>query len=344
MTMLIERYLAAALEGVPEDQRDEVAGEIRAAIDDMVERRVESGEPEAVATERALNELGDPSTLAASYEESQRSLIGPGWYPRYLELLRQLLTIVVPLIAVVTLVVGIAVDDKSLPDAIGDALRSVFSVAIQIAFWVTLGFAIVERVVGPNAPASRKQDWTVADLPEMPRRRQISLGDVAPDVIAMAVVAALAILQFTEGLGFFARGASDAIRDRALIDPDLGAGWVVGFFALVALSIVSPIMRYARGFWTRPMVVLETVDSVLWIGYIVALAASVPIVNPEVAERIDAGGDWWKAGGTANIVIAIVVIAISVQTALEAWSGYRDYQRQYQGIDRATERGDRWTV
>jgi hypothetical protein len=344
MTMLIERYIGAALEEIPDRQRDDTAREIRAAIDEMVELRMVSGEPESVATEHALNELGDPRRLAASYAERPQHLIGAGWYPRYIALLKQILTIVVPLVAIVTLLTSIGVDDKSVINAVGDAAGSVAMAIVQIGFWLTLGFAIAERVAKPEGSMATKERWTVTELPKEPKARQITLGDVAPDVIAMVVLAALAVLTFTDGIGILVRGASDAIKAMPLINPDLGAGWVVGFFALVALSIESPIARYMRGYWTRPMLVLEALDSAFWIVYMIALAASAPIINPEFAERVDPGSTWWETGGTANVLIAVSVIVVSLQTAWEAWTGHRAYRRQYQGLERAAEEENRWTV
>ncbi|HWV25212.1 MAG TPA: hypothetical protein VNZ58_13575 [Thermomicrobiales bacterium] len=330
-TMLKERYIAAALDHVPAEQRDEVRAEIRAAIDEMVDQRIEAGEPGDIATEHVLNELGDPAKLAASYQDRPRYLIGPGWYPAYIAFLKMILGIVLPLIVVVTLLVGLAVDDKSLSGAIGDAVGAVFTTALQVGFWVTLGFAVAERVVGPEMPSKNEGRWTVADLPEAPKARQITLGGVLPDIIAMIVVAVLALLQSAKGIGIIVRSGPESAMELPLINPDLGLGWQIVFFALVALSIVGPIARYVTGFWTRRVVLLELADSALWIAYILILAVSVPIVNPEFAERVDEGATWWKTGDTANIAIAIVVILISVQTAWEAWQGYREYRRVYEG-------------
>jgi len=46
MNELIERYVAAVLEPIAENQRSEVRTEIRGAIGEMVGQRIEVGEPE----------------------------------------------------------------------------------------------------------------------------------------------------------------------------------------------------------------------------------------------------------------------------------------------------------
>ena len=83
-TRSAERYVATVLEPIAENQRSEVRTEIRGAIGEMVGQRIEAGEPEDVAVRAALNELGDPARLAASYSDRQQYLIGPGWYPSYI--------------------------------------------------------------------------------------------------------------------------------------------------------------------------------------------------------------------------------------------------------------------
>lgn len=327
MTMLKERYIDAVLEHVPDDQKDEMSREIRAAVDEMIDQRVETGEPMESATEDALNELGDPEKLAMSYQERPRYLIGPGWYPSYISMLKKIPAVVLPFVAVITLLVGIGIDQKGLSEAIQGAVESVIGAAIQILFWITLGFAIAERTVGPEMPSKENKRWTVADLPEAPARRQITLGGVVPDIVAMFALAVLAWLQFARGIGFFVRGAAESVQDVSLINPDLAWGWMAAFFALVSFSIAAAVVRYLRGFWTRPVAMLEIADSVLWAIYVVALAASAPIVNPAFAERVDEGSRWWATGGQANTLIAIAVIVISVQTAWDAWRGHREYMR-----------------
>ena len=327
MTMLKERYIATALENVPDGQRQDVAREIRGAIDEMVEQRVESGEPEDRAIEHALNELGEPGTLAASYDDRPRFFIGPGWYPAYISTMKRVLAVVLPLVALVSLLVGIGLDGKSAGAAITETLGALFLAVVQIVFWITIGFVIAERTVGPEMPSQRRARWSIADLPDAPAKRQVTLGSVLPDIIAMVVLAVLALMQYSRGSGMFVRRVGESLEDQLLINPDLGWGWQAGFFALVALSLIAPILRYVTGYWTRPMMVLEIADSVLWSVFMVALAVSAPIINPAFAERVDVGSTWWQTGGQANTVIAVGVIAVSAYTAWEAWQGYREYRR-----------------
>ncbi|HWV36362.1 MAG TPA: permease prefix domain 1-containing protein [Thermomicrobiales bacterium] len=326
MSMLKERYIATALENVSDAQRQDVAREIRGAIDEMIEQRVEAGEPEDQAIEYALNELGEPGTLAASYDDRPRFFIGPGWYPAYILTMKRVLAVALPIIALVSLLVGIGLDGKGVGEAITETLGALFLAVVQIVFWITLGFVIAERTVGPEMPGRRNARWSVADLPDAPTERQVTLGSVLPDIIAMVIVAVLVLMQYARAVGI-GRSAGESVRDQLLVNPDLAWGWQAGFLALVVLSLIAPILRCIVGYWTQPMMVLEIADSVLWCVFIVALAVSAPIINPAFAERVDAGSTWWQTGGQANMAIAVGVIAVSVHTAWDAWRGHREYRR-----------------
>ena len=98
---LTDRYVAAALTGVQADQRADVAAELRVSIADAIDARTAHGESPDTAERAVLPELGDPMRLAAEYSGRPLYLIGPAFYPDYVSLLRLLLSIVVPIIAIV---------------------------------------------------------------------------------------------------------------------------------------------------------------------------------------------------------------------------------------------------
>jgi hypothetical protein len=332
MTQLTERYVAAALERIPDDRRQDTGKDIRGAIDEMVAQRIDMGEPEDAAIRAALTELGDPTRLGDSYHESKRYLIGPGWYPAYVEVLRRVLVVAVPVIAVISMLLTVGEDDGDLADAIASGLSSVWVVGIQVLLWVTVGFVIAERTMGPDGPALlRGREWTIDDLPEATQGRQIGLTETLISVIAMAAFGVLAFLQWERGIGAFVRGIDDSDEHLPLLNPDLGTGWVVAFFALLAISIGAAIARYVAGVWTRPMLLLTAGEFVLWTVFMVTLAVSEPIFNPELAQRVDGvDADWWTAGGSANLIAAIIVIAINLWDVWDGWQGYRQRERDRQ--------------
>ncbi len=156
MTSLTERYLAATLRGIPEKQRPDVERELRSSIADAVEDRVANGEDRVAAETAVLEELGNPTRLAAGMTGRPLYLIGPELFVAYRYILFLLLGIVVPIVGVVETVVEInggAGIGSALLAGIGGAL----TVGVHVAFWVTLAFAIVSASIGPcgRTPISR---------------------------------------------------------------------------------------------------------------------------------------------------------------------------------------------
>lgn len=218
--------------------------------------------------------------------------------------------------------------DGSLGEALIDGAGVAYEVGVQVLFWVTLTFFIIERTQATRGPAVSANHWSVDDLPPAPRERQISLGDVAPGVITLLVVGLLVFLQDDRGVGTFVRGDFAESWDHLpLLNPSIGPGWAIGFFALLLHSIGVEVVKYLVGAWTRPILLLVVAETALWIACIAVLAARQPIFNPELARRIDdAGATWWRAGGSANTIAAVIVIAISLWDLGEAWQGYRKHR------------------
>lgn len=327
MNELIERYVATALEPIPENQRSELRAEIRGAIGEMVDQRIEAGEPEDVAVQAALNELGDPAKLAASYSDRQQYLIGPGWYPSYIRALKVVSGVVLPVVAVISMVETLAGDSDGWIDAVIDAGESVIWAAVWILFWTTVGFVIAERTKEADVLPQRHREWSVDDLPKAEGPRQISLGDVLPSVIALIVFGTLAVLQHSRGVGVFVRGDfADSYDHLPVIDPDLGIAWVVGFFGLLAISMAVEIVKYVVGSWSRKVFLLVVAEAGLWTAYAGTLAWSEQIFNPELVRRFDeVDADWWVAGGSGNSIAAVIMIAISLWDVWEAWQGRWTY-------------------
>ena len=106
MTELTERYLAAALRGVPHSQRTDVERELRSSIPDAIEDRATAGEDRDASERAVLDGLGDPTRLAAGIAGRPLHLIGPDLFVEYRQLLVMLLSIVMPIVGIVQ--IGVA--------------------------------------------------------------------------------------------------------------------------------------------------------------------------------------------------------------------------------------------
>ena len=143
-TTLTDRYVDAAMRTVPDKQRDDLGAELRASIDDQIEARVDGGEPHDAAERAVLTELGDPDKLAAGYTDRPLHLIGPRYYLDWWRLLKLLLLIVLPAAA---FGIGLAqtLAGQPIGSIIGSLITTLLSVAVNLCFWTTLVFAVIEE-------------------------------------------------------------------------------------------------------------------------------------------------------------------------------------------------------
>jgi hypothetical protein len=321
MTSLTERYLAATLRSIPEKQRPDVERELRSSIADAVEDRVGSGEDRAGAETAVLEELGNPTRLAAGMTGQPMYLIGPELFLVYRHLLFLLLGIVVPIVGVVEAAVEInggAGIGPALLAGIGGAL----TVGVHVAFWVTLAFAIVERV----DPATRKstelkeltQPWTVESLPDLPSSGAVGVGETVGEIVTLGI--SIGGLLYLRDWSWVSDASGEPIP---LFDPALWDFWFPALVAVLALTAVFHIVKLVVGRWTFGLAIVHAVLLTAFAVPFAALALNGALINPAFAEAVGwaqlAEGD-----GVAMLAVAAATILIN---GWEAIDGFRKARR-----------------
>lgn len=298
MTTLTQRYVNAAVAGLTEPQRDDVAEELRASVADAIDDLVASGLSPQEAESQALTDLGDPAVLAERFGGRPRHLIGPAYFGQYQQLLRTLLIVVVPIVGVVCLAAQALAGAAPLA-AVLSCAGVMFQVGVQIAFWVTVVFALLERTHTPVPFAQ----WTPSDLPEVAERR-IGLGDTVFG-IAMLILAIWAILWQRDHWLVTVDGTAVPV-----LNPDVWAPWLVVLLGVLAASILLAVVTYRVGHWTVPLAVVNTVLNGAFAGIVLSLWAQGTLLTPGVAELVPAG--------LLN-PLPWIVVGIAVLDTVEAW-------------------------
>ncbi|MEO3742230.1 permease prefix domain 1-containing protein [Plantactinospora sp. B5E13] len=299
MTSLTDRYLAATLRSVPAPRRAEIATELRASIEDMIEDRTAGGQDTTTAEREVLTELGNPAQLAARYADRRLQLIGPTYYLAWQRLLMLLLSFVP---ATVGILVGLleATDGDQVGGAVGAGITTALQVAVQIAFWVTLVFAILERTNIPlNLP-----DWTVDQLPENHSHRQITITDTAAAIGFLAlVIAYLPIQQFrsfvTDGTG----------GNLPILDPALWSFWLPYLIAVLVATIGLEIAKHRAGQWTWPLFGANVLLDLAFAVPVIWLLLTDRLLNPEFVARFEwlGRGDNLDRAATVAVVVTILI-------------------------------------
>ncbi|MCX4473241.1 permease prefix domain 1-containing protein [Micromonospora sp. NBC_01655] len=302
MSSLTDRYLAATLRAVPTPRREEIATELRGSIEDMIEGRTGAGQDAATAEREVLNELGNPDRLAARYADRRLQLIGPTYYLHWQRLLRLLLSFVPALVGTLVGLARAAAGDGP-TTAITSGFTTAFDVAIQIAFWVTLVFAIVERV----DPSLKLPAWTVDQLPEVPAKRDMTLTDIAASVALLLFTAAFLPWQH------FWSWVKDTDGERIpLLDPVLWRSWLPVLIAVLLAGVAFELVRYRVGRWTWPLVTVKAALDLAFSVPVVWLLVDDRLLNPALVERFA----WLQDEGNRQ---SITVIAIITAVVVLVW-------------------------
>ncbi|MBQ1073858.1 hypothetical protein KBX06_11910 [Micromonospora sp. C31] len=300
MTTLTDRYLAATLRSVPVARRAEIATELRASIEDMVEGRTAGGQDAAAAEREVLTELGDPDKLAARYADRRLQLIGPAYYLAWSRLMKLLLSFIPVLVGVLVGLVTTA-EGGSTGRGVGTGVVVAFQVAVQISFWVTVVFAVLERTRTPlHLP-----EWSVDLLPENTPDRKISLADIAASVTFLGLLIAYLVMQH-----FRSFVSTDGGENLPILDPALWNFWLPFLIAVLVASIGLEFAKYRTGRWTWPLVAANVVLNLAFAVPVIWLTSTDRLLNPELIARFE-----WLGEANHLDLLAAAVIAGTVLVA-----------------------------
>ncbi len=304
---LTDRYVAAAVRTVPEQQRADLAAELRASIDDQIEARIESGEAPPAAERAVLTDLGDPDKLAAGYMDRPLWLLGPRYFLQWWRLLKLLLWIVIPC-AVFGVSLAMVIDGATFGEIMGAVWPLALTVAVHLAFWTTLVFAVVERTEGRSSSLPFGE-WTVDQLPE-PRPRGAGLTDLVCSLVFLAAAAGAILWDLFVGFVPTEPGLS-------FLDPGLWPAWILGLFALMALEAGVAITVYALGRWTLWLAVVNGLLSAAIAIPAIWLLLQGELINPAYFPAI-LGPEGAEVGAIVSIVIGFVIAGTAVWGTVDA--------------------------
>ncbi len=309
MTTLTDRYVWGVLRAVPARQRDELGPEIRALVADAIEAREGAGVPSTDAERAALVELGDPEILASRYTDRPMALIGPRLYPEWRRLLALLLPIVVP-IATAATVVAAAIGGQGPTQLVGTGVTTAFNVALQLAFWITLVFAIMERA---GTHAVDVDPWTPDRLPEIPAPTRPGLAETVVVVVSIGIGLVLLAWQqlarpiVVDGTGY------------PLFNPDLWSFWLPWFAGLLVVDGILAVVLWRAGGYTW---LLATVNLVTGLAFVIPATKVLQdgtLFDPGLTAAVNAQG-FGPTLAPGGIVLAVMMV---ISQAIDIVDGYR---------------------
>lgn len=320
MSALTEIYVDNVTRHLPEDSRPDIAAEITATIDDMVEARL--GEDAAASPDRTaaierevLEELGDPVALSREYSNSPQHLIGPNSYPLYIWSLRWVLPIVGLLAVLTNVVTTIAVSPEvQIGELIGKTAGNTVIAMLTAFAAITIIIGLGDRGTdGGAAEAMQKRQpgtWTVDDLD---RRDSYGKQIRAEAGLGLVFIVALAAVPLIPTTLLYVDHLNDG---ETFINPDLGVGWLVGYWAFVALMAVVEIIKFTTASAKPTVALIGGIIDVAMAVFLTIALLTQPVLHPELTNTAN-----------ADIQQIITVIAIWIIVIWDQVSTWRIYRR-----------------
>lgn len=335
MSTLSERYVWGVMRSIPEKQRADLEPEIRALVGDAVEAALAraaaeaAANPDAVtradvdtaAAERAaLTGLGDPELLAARYTDRSLYLIGPAHYLDYKRLLTLLLSIVVPIVTLATMG-GLFIAEEAPVAAVATGLNAGLMVGVQLAFWITVAFAAVERY--GKGKAEPFGAWSLDDLPQTPSPARLSAGEAIASIVGGVVL--LGIIAWGPP---FITTLDGTTRSIPFFDPALASTWAVWFVAVAVAQIAFAVIVYAARRWTWPIAIINAALDLAFVIPAVWLLQTGRLLSPEFQAEMESIG----AGAAIAPTVAVISVVLVAAIGWDAIDGLLKARRGSRGV------------
>ena len=262
---LVDVYIQEVTRRLPEKTREDIALELRSTIEDMLP---ESHNEEDVKT--VLQKMGNPAALASGYRDRPMHLIGPRYYDAYITLLKMVLPIaaLVTFISVLVEYISGFTGEKAILLAVmeitGYGIWRVIEVLIQTFFWMTVVFAVVERVEKDKhgQPLTLSlQEWTPDELKNItyiPKQKAISKSEV---FLGLSWTAIWATLYFyaNQLFGIYEGGGESLTLVTPALDQDILLQYWPLAIALIVFEVAFTLYKFIIGQWTKSVAIINAI-------------------------------------------------------------------------------------
>ncbi len=322
---LIELYIQEVTRRLPEKNRADIALELQSTIEDMLPEDHTEQDVKAV-----LLKLGDPITLASGYRDRPMHLIGPRYYDVYINLLKMIL----PIAAVISLIA--LVGDNPFRDTgntvmeailkiIGKGISGIISTGIQVFFWLTLSFAILERLDTSKDQSPLTKDlkpWTpenLKDIPNISKKKAVPMIEVFASLLGLSVFAAL-YFNAANLLGVYEKRNGSLIFVTPSFNQDvLNSYWLL-VSCVIIMGMLLAIYKLFLGRWTLKLAFFHAIYQLLYTLAFIIIISNPDLLNPEFLayQRTLFSIDEWKSSIYWGLILISIIFA-----AYDTYQGFR---------------------
>lgn len=334
---MIDRYIYAVTQRLPEQQRADIKQELLGLIEDMLEERSLASEASQKDVESVLLELGPPNTLAAKYRGYDQYLIGPMLFSPYMTTLKiSLISIVISMTALFGF--DMIMEPLGFVAHFTSFLESLFMIVVQGFFWVTIIFALIDNhhqknAAVPNNDSKRWDTWSPSDLPQIPDvRKQIKMSEPITGIIFTVLFTVLCV-NFSDLLGIWRFNDGERIS-IPFLNSDIFHNYLPMIWIIAALGILKESIRIIMRERTGNMLTFHIIITVASTILVCAIFANTAIWNPHFITQVESAGLITVGGeGYDTVVsiwnrmssgfISIIALVALIDIVSEAYKWYR---------------------
>lgn len=316
---IIERYLNAVTERLPEDTREDVKRELQANIEDMLPEN-----PTEEDVRIVLEKLGNPVKLANEYRQTKRYLIGPSLYDSYFPILKLVAGIAAIIFAFLALLGSLQKPIEGNVEVyvklITEILSGAIEGAIQAFLWVTVVFAVLERAgLGEGNLPFGKKKWSVEDLSQVPVSPKGKISRIETTVGLVLTILFTSILVFRpQYIGWYVKGDTGFVLSESLFNIERLNDYIFVILLLAILQFFISIYKFIIMQWNLPLAIANTINNIALSIIIFIMMSDLSIINVNfvthfaeavnrpVAEVIKGFGSFF----TVFIIFFIIMCAI----------------------------------
>ena len=319
MSALTDIYVDNVIGHLPEKSRDDIAAEIRATINDMVEARLggvdhPAEEPTATAEREVLEELGDPVLLSREYTNSPQHLIGPKSYPLYIWSLRWVLPAVAVLSVLTNVIVHIATTPQVhigalLGQTIGSTVTALLITFAIMTILIGLGDRGLDGGTTQQLPGPQSKAWSVDDL----RRKDTKGSQVrAEAILNLIFLVVLAVIPLLPTSLFYVGHLNNG---ETFINPGLGIGWLLGYWAFLALMAALEVIKLVRSSTSSALLITGMVLDVAMAVFLTIALLTQPVLHPDLTSA--------SSAELQQVITVIAIWAIVIWDQISTWRAHR---------------------
>ncbi len=329
---LIDTYIYEVTRRLPEKNREDIALELKSTIEDML--------PENFSEEdvmEQLEKLGNPAVLAASYRDTPNYLIGPKVYDAYIHTIKLIIpwailfTILAHVVESIVLFNGEQSILNVIIESFANIIPSVIMTLIQLFFWVTMVFIVIERVglSKTDLPLTKNGvSWSPKDLKDIvmiPKKKIISKSEIIFGLI-WVVIWALVYFNADRLVGIYHSINGDGLE---FVMPIFNQKVLLSYWpiivAFIVLEVALILYKLKIGKWTMSVAWINTIIHTASIIVLFVIASNPNLYNPDVisyfADIIET-----NEGSVKNTITWIwwsMIITFVITIAIEIYDSFR---------------------